>query len=212
MSKAVLIIGESGSGKTTSLRDLPSAETFYIDADGKGLSWKGWRKDFNTPNKNYIRTSDSDVILRYMSQAKANKNIKYFVIDTINAVMVDYEMATAKLKGYDKWIDLAEFGYSIAKEASNLRDDQVVIILGHAETVTTEDGYRQTRLKVNGRKLEKIVLESKFTTVLLSRQMSDGYKFLTKGENTTAKTPLGMFDESEIDNNIITVIKKLEEY
>lgn len=47
MSKAILIIGESGSGKTTSLRNLPPDETCYIDADGKGLSWKGWRNQYN---------------------------------------------------------------------------------------------------------------------------------------------------------------------
>lgn len=212
MSKAVLIMGESGAGKTTSLRNLPPNEVLYIDADGKGLSWKGWRDQYNSKNKNYIKSSSYDLILKAMLSAKQSENIKYIVIDTINAVMLDYEMANLKVKGYDKWTDLADFAYSICRLASDLREDQVVIILGHAETITTEDGYRQTRLKTNGRKLEKIVLESKFTTVLLAKQTSSGYVFQTRGENTTAKTPLGMFDKDEIENDITLLIKELKEY
>ena len=55
-------MGESGSGKTTSMRNLDPKETFYIDADRKGLSWKGWRTNYNSENKNYMATSDASVI------------------------------------------------------------------------------------------------------------------------------------------------------
>lgn len=212
MSKAVLIMGESGSGKTTSLRNLPPKETLYLDADGKGLSWKGWRKQYSHENKNYMQTSDAEVIQSAMLQAKKAEHVKYVVIDTINGVMLDYEMSKAREKGYDKWIDLADFVYKICLLASKLRDDQTVIVLGHSETITTDDGYRQTRLKTNGRKLEKIVLESKFTTVLLSELQNDQYVFVTRGSNTTAKTPLGMFEADSIPNDINLVIKELKEY
>lgn len=53
MSKVICIMGESGSGKTTSMRNLDPKSTYYIDADKKGLSWKGWRKQYNKENKNY---------------------------------------------------------------------------------------------------------------------------------------------------------------
>lgn len=212
MSTGILIMGESGSGKTTSLRNLPPNQTLYIDADGKGLSWKGWRKQFSVENKNYAKTSDPKIIVAALEQAKKTERVKFVVIDTINGVMLDQEMERIKEKGYEKWVDLAESAYYITLLASRLRDDQTVIVLGHSETITTEDGYRLTRLKTNGRKLERIVLESKFTTVLLCEQRDGKYVYVTRGESTTAKTPLDMFDADQIDNDIMTVVKKLEEY
>ena len=56
MSRAILVYGESGSGKTTSLRTLDPERTFIVDADRKGLSWKGWKKQYNGAKKNYTQT------------------------------------------------------------------------------------------------------------------------------------------------------------
>ena len=56
MSKVVCVAGESGSGKTTSMRNLDPKTTLYIDCDKKGLSWKGWRSQYNSENQNYIKT------------------------------------------------------------------------------------------------------------------------------------------------------------
>lgn len=100
MSKAILIIGPSGSGKTTSLRNLPPAETFYIDADGKGLSWKGWRQQYNAKAHNYYRTDDQAIVQALMDKIdKEQKQYKYLVIDTLNGIMVADEMRRAKEKG-----------------------------------------------------------------------------------------------------------------
>ncbi len=100
MSKAILIIGESGSGKTTSLRNLPPDETFYIDADGKGLSWKGWRNQYNKQKKNYIKTDDPDMVYNIMREVhEKQKQFKYLVIDTLNGIMVGDEMRRTKEKG-----------------------------------------------------------------------------------------------------------------
>ena len=100
MSKAILIIGESGSGKTTSLRNLPPEETFYIDADGKGLSWKGWRNQYNKQKKNYIKTDDPDMVYKLMEEIHSKqKQFKYLIIDTLNGIMVGDEMRRTKEKG-----------------------------------------------------------------------------------------------------------------
>ena len=104
MSRVVCIMGESGAGKTTSLRNLDYKTTFIIDADRKGLSWKGWKKKYNTENKNYVQTSNVGAIENVISRIDTDfKNIKVLVIDTINAIMVDDEMARMKEKNYDKW-------------------------------------------------------------------------------------------------------------
>ena len=211
MSTAILVMGESGSGKTTAMRNLDPATTFYIDADGKGLSWKGWRKQYNTENKNYVKTSDGNSVLKLLGQIDEKKGIKTVVIDTINGIMLHKEM-TDKSKGYEKWVDLADNAYQLVTRASMFRDDLTVIVLGHAETVTDDAGYTFTRLKTNGRKLEKIVLESKFTTVLLARGNNGKHTLETRARNSTAKTPLGMFDKDEIESDITIVLNEMEEF
>lgn len=100
MSRAICIMGESGSGKTTSMRNLPPEETYYIDADGKGLSWKGWREQYNKGRKNYTRTTYPEKIQSLLAGIDQKcPNIHYVVIDTLNGIMVADEMRRAKEKG-----------------------------------------------------------------------------------------------------------------
>lgn len=210
MSKAMMIIGPSGSGKTTSLEKLDPKQTFYIDADGKGLSWKGWRKQYNAAAKNYYRCDDPSYIYGLMQTIDAKQpQVKYLVIDTLNGCMVADEMRRAKEKTYDKWMDLAQSVYSIVDYANKMRDDLTVILIGH--TQTSDDGF--TCMLTNGRKLNKICLESKMTTVLLARINDNGeYVFETRARNSTAKTPRGAFDTDEIPNDITLVIDALKDF
>ena len=205
-----MIIGPSGSGKTTSLENLDPKQTFYIDADGKGLSWKGWRKQYNKENKNYFRCDEPDKIFALMQQIdEKQKQIKYLVIDTLNGCMVADEMRRAKEKAYDKWMDLAQSVYNIVDYSNKMRDDLTVILVGH--TQTSDDGF--TCMLTNGRKLNKICLESKMTTVLLSRINENGeYVFETRAKNSTAKTPRGAFETDEIPNDIMVVLDALKDF
>ena len=89
MSKVIGIMGESGSGKTTSMRNLPSEETFYIDCDGKGLSWKGWRNQYSKDKMNYWKTDIPETVMNLLDKINTQdnlKHIKYVVIDTLNVV------------------------------------------------------------------------------------------------------------------------------
>ena len=205
-----MIIGTSGSGKTTSLEKLDPKQTFYIDADGKGLSWKGWRKQYNKENKNYFQCDAPEQIFSLMQAIdEKQKQIKFLVIDTLNGCMVADEMRRAKEKAYDKWMDLAQSVYNIVDYSNKMRDDLTVILIGH--TQTSDDGF--TCMLTNGRKLNKICLESKMTTVLLSRINDNGeYVFETRAKNSTAKTPRGAFDADEIPNDITLVIDALKDF
>lgn len=205
-----MIIGASGSGKTTSLEKLDPKQTFYIDADGKGLSWKGWRQQYNKENKNYFRCDAPEQIFSLMQQIdEKQKQIKFLVIDTLNGCMVADEMRRSKEKTYDKWMDLAQSVYGIVDYSNKMREDLTVILVGH--TQTSEDGF--TCMLTNGRKLNKICLESKMTTVLLSRINENGeYVFETRAKNSTAKTPRGAFDVDEIPNDITIVIDALKDF
>ena len=213
MSRVICIAGESGSGKTTSLRNLDPKTTFIIDADRKGLSWKGWKKQYNTEAKNYVQTSDvskiNSILLNINEKAS---HIKVVVIDTLNTIMVDDEVKRMKEKGYDKWIDLAQCVWELVSNAHLLRDDLTIVFMAHTQTERDDSGYIFTRIKTSGRKLDKICLESKFTTVLIAKCVDSRYIFETQARNSTAKSPMGCFDEFEIDNDVAEVIRRLEEY
>lgn len=214
MSKLICIMGESGSGKTTSMRTLDPSTTYYIDSDGKGLAWKGWRNQYNAEKRNYVVSRDipsiRDLIVN-ISQKKPDT--KVIVIDTLNTCMVDKEVKGMKENGYGKWIDLTQFVWDCIETANKQRDDLTIIFVMHSETIRDDFGYTFTRVKTNGRKLEKLVPESLFGTVLLAKKTDDDrYIFETQAKNSTAKSPMGAFDTFEIENDMAMVLKALEEY
>lgn len=215
MARVIGIMGESGSGKTTSMRNLDPKTTFYIDCDKKGMSWKGWKQQYREENRNYYRTDYPSTVLNLLQKIQDQDNmshIKTVVIDTINGIMVGEEMRNVKVNGYGKWTDLASYIFGIIDYALTMREDLTVIIICHSETISDENGYMFTRIKTNGRKLDKIVLESKLTTVLHAIQHDGKYVFKTHADNSTTKTPFGAFDVDEIDNDITKVMEVLQEY
>lgn len=215
MSKMICVMGESGSGKTTAMRTLDPATTYYIDCDRKGLPWRGWREQYNAERKNFFQTRDLGQIggvLMGISEKRAD--IKTIVIDTLNTAMVDQEVKQMGSKdGYSKWIDLAQNVWNICEAAATLRPDLTVIIVMHSETIRDDLGYSFTRVKTNGRKLEKVVLESLFSTVFLAKTKEDGsHVFETVARNSTAKTPMGAFDSPEIPNDMQAALDALKEF
>lgn len=215
MSKMICVMGESGAGKTTSMRTLDPTTTYYIDCDKKGLAWKGWRQQYNAERKNFMSDRDLAKINLVLKGIDVKRqDLKTVVIDTLNTCMVDKEIkAMTDKDGYSKWIDLTQFVWAICETAATLREDLTVIIVMHSETIRDDLGYTFTRIKTNGRKLEKVVLESLFGTVLLAKRTDDGrYVFETQAKNSTAKAPMGAFDSFEIENDMGAVLKALEEF
>ncbi|MCQ5384299.1 ATP-binding protein [Hungatella hathewayi] len=215
MAKVIGIMGESGSGKTTSMRNLDPSVTFYIDCDKKGLSWKNWKEQYQEEKHNYFRTDLPSTVLNLLQKIQDQENMRHIqtiVIDTINGIMVGEEMRNIKVNGYGKWTDLASYIYGIVDYALTMREDLTVIILCHSETISDDNGYVFTRIKTNGRKLDKIVLESKLATVLYAVQHDGKYVFKTHADNSTAKTPYGAFEVDEIENDIVKVLEALQEY
>lgn len=215
MANIICVMGESGAGKTTSMRNLDPATTFYIDCDKKGLSWKGWRSQYNAENKNYYKTDDQHsvlTLLKSIDKKPETKHIKTVIVDTLNGLMVADEMRRSKEKGYDKWLDLACAVYDIIDYALTMRDDVTVIFVAHTQTDHDDNGYMFTRIKTSGKKLDKITLESKFPVVLHAKVIDGKHVFGTKADNSTAKTPLGAFETNYIDNDIAEVLKVLAEF
>jgi hypothetical protein len=215
MATILCIAGESGTGKTTSMRNLNPETTFYIDSDKKGLSWKGWREQYNGDRKNYLKTDFAQIALsalKKINDTEEFQNVEVVVIDTINGLMIADEMRRVKEKGYDKWQDLAQSIYELIDYALTMRDGLTVVFVAHTQTDHDDNGYMFTRIKTSGRKLDKITLESKFPTVLLAKCKDGNYVFETHANFSTAKSPLGAFEENEIENDVSKVIEILKEY
>ncbi len=212
MANVICVMGESGSGKTTAMRNLDPNTTYYIDCDKKGLSWRGWKATYNADAKNYAQCSDKNKILRLLQAIHEQKpEVKVIVVDTLNGIMIDDEFARMNEKGYDKWMDLAAAVYKIVNTSLTLREDLTVVFTAHTQTERDDNGNAWTRIKTSGRKLDKIVLESKFTCVLLAKRQDGKYILETQANSSTAKSPMGMLPET-MDNDIAEVIRLMDEY
>ena len=215
MANVIGVMGESGSGKTTSMRNLDPKTTFYIDCDKKGLSWKGWKKAYNTDKKNYYKTDLIGTVATLLDKINSQDNMKHIkvvVVDTLNALMVADEVRRMKEKGFDKWQDLAQCIWQLIDQAMALRDDLTIIFVCHSQTQKEDDGYTFTRIKTSGKKLDKLCIETKLTTVLHAVCEGGEYKFKVHSDNSTAKTPMGAFEDDEIENDITKVLEALKEY
>lgn len=230
MSKNICLMGISGSGKTSSLRTLDPDTTLYIDCDGKGLTWKGWKDQYNKEKGNYYKTNYPQMVERWLywldgkerneagditeSKNKNGLKFKVVVIDTLNALMIAEEQRKIKTKGYDKWEDLANSIWNILDLSLTLRDDLTVVFLAHTETVSDDNGIVETRIQTSGKKLRKIVPESKINTVLLAEIDDDGNHVLVASRpNTTAKEGfIDAFDEKIMPNDLKAVLDVLNEF
>jgi hypothetical protein len=213
MATVIGVMGESGSGKTTSVMPCDPKKTYIIDCDKKGLSWKGWKKQYSTANKNFYQGSDPEQIAKLIKGiSDTRKDINAIIVDTVNGIMVDDEMNRMKEKGYDKWQDLALSVYSLISNAHYMRDDLCIVFMFHVQDDRDENGNHHYHILTSGRKLEKIKIESKLTTVLFAKGNQGKHVFETQANNSTAKSPLGLFYQTEIQNDLNAVINAITKY
>jgi hypothetical protein len=179
------------------------------------LPYKKWRELYNGEKKNYVATDAPAIVmnvLKHVNEDEEYKHIKTVIIDTINGIMVAEEMRNAKVQGFGKWTDLAQYVWEIFDYCLTMRDDLTVVIIAHSITESDDNGMVFTHIRTNGRKLEKIVLESKLNVVLLAECKDGKYIFHTRADRSSVKTPLGAFEEDEIPNDLNAVLKALEDY
>lgn len=229
MAKTVGIFGPSGWGKTTSIvvgpdgkydpnnyQGLDPASTIIIESDKKDLPFPG--KNW-VLGRNVFQESTVEGVKELLATCSATPSIKVVCVDTINAIMLDREMEERKKKSYDKWMDLAADIYELIVYCnSQLRPDLVVFLMGHTAVVGDDDNTSLRKLITNGRKMDKIQLESKLSIVLMAvtdtgvAGETNGYKFETQAVKSTGKSPIGMFDTLHIPNSLSLVTTKIREY
>lgn len=217
----------SGGGKSTSIVINPDGtynlqdykgmipeETVIINSDKKRLPFKTDRWE---EGKNLFTISNSEQIKTLLEKINKGSKTKSVIIDTINGVMLDKEMLESKKLSFDKWADLAKDIYELISICNSMRDDLIIYFMGHVTLYTDIDGNESKCLITNGRKLEKIKLESKLPIVLfgsVERGLNgdNKYYFETQSNRSTAKTPLGMFNEFKIPNSLKLVDNTIRQY
>ena len=171
MAEKILIMGESGTGKSTSIRNCNPATTAIINPVGKPLPFRGSKK-FETLNG----VTDSNEICDFMkNQAAAGKKI--IIVDDFQYILAIPYMSRIKENGWDKWNDFGENYFKIINICNELPDDVCVYYLTHCETL--ENGL--TTVKLIGKLLrEKITIEGLFTIVLRTGVAEGNYYFFTQ--------------------------------
>jgi ABC-type oligopeptide transport system ATPase subunit len=217
-------MGESGSGKSTSIKTLNPKETYIVNVAGKELPFRGSKATYSkrdaqakTGNMSVSYKADSiNTVLKGVSSSMPE--IKNIVVDDTQYIMAFEFMERAKEKGFDKFVELAMNMYNVIKTAKELRDDITVFFLAHSEDINA-NGYIKTKMKTIGKMLdEKVTLEGLFSVVLLAqpRKKSDKeieYGFHTQTDGTTTcKSPDGMFDQLYIPNDLQYVLNSITKY
>lgn len=231
----ILILAESGFGKSTSIGAIPQIEhkglnpqeTYVISATSKPLPFKGSDTDYKVANSikelntgHRFISNDGQQIADVIT-ALAGSPLKNVVVDDANYVMQDYYMANSLKKGYDVFKQIGVMMDKIFSAAELLKDGKHFIMMAHHEEYrnSTTDSISY-RFKTVGKMVQDYITpEGKFDIVLFGKQSFDEQnqkvvkQFVTNFDGQfPAKSPMGMFDELYIPNDLGYVIEKVNEY
>lgn len=203
-----IIMGASGSGKSTSMRNLNPEDVLLIQVIKKSLPFKskGWSyRTKDNPTGNIFVTDDANTIIKLMHGTKK----KIIVIDDLQYLMANAFMRMSDVKGFDKFTVMAKDIWNVMNSANRLPEDVRLYINWH--TAVGDDGI--TRPKTIGKLLDdKIVLEGFVSCVLHTGVVDGKYTFRTNSSgNDVAKSPIGMFEQI-IDNDLAFVDRAITDY
>ena len=198
MGTAVMILGKSGVGKSASMRNLPDNIYSVVEVDGKPLPFRGKKKAFNTDDYKRItqimHTTPTDII----------------VIDDSQYLMANEFMRRSRESGYNKYTEIGVNFWNLINEVQKLPESKIVYFMHHSE----DDGLGGIKEKTIGRMLdEKICIVGMFSIVLVADKTDKDYIFRTQNDGRSpAKTPIGMFEQKVIDNDLQVVDSTIREY
>ncbi|MBR5835612.1 MAG: AAA family ATPase [Bacteroidales bacterium] len=198
MAKKVLVIGESGTGKSASMRNFDRDEILIINVARKDLPFRGSYEQIATDNYRAIKKA--------MQETKK----KAIVIDDAQYLMANEFMRRATEKGFDKFTEIAQNYWDLQQTINALPDDVIVYELSHLE----RDQNGNEKVKTIGKLLdEKITVEGMFAIVLKSVVQDGKYYFQTQNSGRdTCKSPIGLFGDFMIDNDLKAVDTAIREY
>lgn len=209
MSTATMILGQSGTGKTTSLRNLNPTDVLLIQAVKKPLPFRStdWKPCTKAdPSGSIIVTDNARTICGAMQRTAK----PIIIIDDFQYILANEFMRRSEEKGFEKFTDIARHAWDILMCAGKLADSTRVYILAH----TQEDEHGGVKAKTIGKLLdEKITIEGLLTIVMRTKVINGQYLFSTQNSgHDTVKTPIGMFDDENIPNDLAAVDAAITEF
>lgn len=219
MAKIAAIVGESGSGKSSSIMHLDPKTTYIINVAEKELPFRGSQKLYNTENKNYyVPTSSLDVLNKLKVISEKATHVKDVIIEDSNYLMSFNLVSKALEVGFTKFSIMAKDTVQMIREAKGLRDDLNIYYFTHCEEVMDGEDIISYKIKTSGKAIDtQIKMEGLFTVVLYThidcKSDECKYYFVTnKMGKIPAKSPMGMFKDLKIDNNLQIVSDTIREY
>lgn len=202
MSIATLILGSSGSGKSTSMRNLQPEKTLLIQCIRKPLPFKSsaWKMVTKENPEGSVFQTDNPA---HIEKAMRNSRKEIVVIDDYQAVMVNELMSRSAERGYEKFSDIGKNAWNIFTAAGALDPSRRVYILAHTQT----DEFGQVRMKTVGKMVDQTIVPEGFFTIVLRTEVTNGvYQFSTQTNGQDCcKSPMEMFPERLIPNDLAAV-------
>lgn len=197
MGIPILVLGASGTGKSASMRNFKKGEVGIINVASKPLPFKTDLQTFNSYDYDEIKA------------ALMNNKVKTYVIDDSQYLLAFANFQRAYEKGYDKFTQFAvDFKLLLDTIVHGTSNDTVVYLLHHTEVTDTG----AVKAKTIGKMLDQqLTVEGLFSVVLLAQTDGEHYTFITNGQ-PPAKTPIGMFEQKEIPNDLKAVDETIREY
>jgi hypothetical protein len=219
-SKLIGIVGQTGTGKSTSIKHLNPEETYIINVAKKELPFKGSEKLYNAEKRNYKEADDAIEITRLLKTiSEKAPHIKNIVIEDSNYIMGFNMVAKATEVGYTKFSLMAKDMVDLFRTARMLRDDLKVFYFTHPEAIEDGGEIIGYKIKTAGKLIDNQVLLEGLLTVCLYTNVEENkdgsatYHFVTnRYKKLPAKSPDGMFSELKIPNNLQLVADTIDEY
>jgi hypothetical protein len=203
MSQLTFVLGNSGTGKSTSLRNFTKKDGIgYVTATGKPLPFKS-----DIPQLHAKSYADLMVAIQ-------NSKAPIIVIDDFNYFMTFEEFSKASIKGYDKFTEMAVNVVNVIEAITTKESDQRFYILAHTESSSDKSSdFGQLKLKTTGKMVsDKFVPEGLTNQVIETAVIDKEFVFKVKTDGTGIKTPMGMFDTDTIPNDLRVLDEKIKAF
>ena len=223
MANVVMLLGKTGTGKTTSIRTLNPEETIIINVLGKKLPFKGSDALYNAEKKNLFRIEDYQQMINLLQACNGQPHVKNIILDDCIYIMRKEYFKRAKETGYGKYTELAQHFQQIISTCEQMRGDINVFMILHSEDVQSEKTTVGYKVSTIGQLLDsqynpiEVVPMVLYSSIRFNEKGEPTYGFYTHAtmEGTVqipAKTPDEMFTENFIPNDLGMVVKAMNEY
>lgn len=223
MANVVMLLGKTGTGKTTSVRTLNPKETVIINVLGKKLPFRDSGNIYSVANKNLFRIDDYQQMINLLQACDKQPNIKNIILDDCIYIMRKEYFKRAKEAGYGKYTELAQHFQQIISTCEQMREDINIFMILHSEDVQSDKttvGYKVSTIgqlldnQYNPMEVVPMVL---YSAIRFDDRGKPTYGFYTHAtmEGTVqipAKTPAEMFTEDFIPNDLGEVVRAMNEY